>query len=83
VSAGHPGSNVVLDSGIGHPEMTLAKDSLIRFYLGTGRDALHDVIEVNHDRRDNRILHVRGNGNGPLLVIPWATNSIRLMIGER
>lgn len=83
ISSQHPGSNVVMDGGYGKPEITLEPDSTIRFYLGTGRDRLRDVIEVHHERRDNSVLDVRSNGYGLLLVSPWASNSVRLQIGDR
>lgn len=82
ISSTHPGSNVVLDTKSGRPDVSLPPDSTVRFYLGEGREDHRDLIEVHHNRQDLKALEVSSYG-GPMNITPRVSNGISLRIQDK
>ena len=77
LSSKHPGSNVAIRESVRSSEVTLPPDSKISFYMQHSGSQWRSSIEAYHEA--NGQLYVASD-TGRLVVLPVASNSIRLRI---
>src|ERR1700755_3600979 len=79
ISSNHPDTNVILNTNIGQPDVTLPISASVRFYLGDNREDYTDCIEFHHSRRDNREIEVVAYG-GRFSLNPASGHSVSLRL---